>query len=60
MSAIMITMSEHGYCFLAAFLGTWSAIGLLLLIAKAQKAFDEFCRSDYNREQARKGRTTTP
>lgn len=53
-------MSEYGYCFLAAFLGTWSAIGLLILVAKAQKAFDEFCRSDYNREQADKGRRTTP
>lgn len=46
-------MSEHGYCFLAAFLGTWSAIGLLVLAAKAQRFIDEYCRSDYDREQQR-------
>lgn len=46
-------MSDHGYCFLASFAGTWCAIGLLVLINKIQKAVEEFNRSDYTKEQAR-------
>lgn len=44
-------MSEHGYCFLASFAGTWCAIAVIALIVKARIAIEEFCRSDYTKEQ---------